>query len=378
MQPSQHIPAKINKLLLQFFRNYEYLDFSPKTNSVVITGDNGVGKTNILEAISLLAPGRGLRGSKLSEIDMHYAGNPWKLEAFIDGYRDFSHIITGRVGDIEASKRFLEIDKSNITNQGALSEIISVSWITPQMDQVFIMGASVRRKLLDKIVGVFDIDHHKRLSGYDYYLRERSNLLKTNHYDNDWMKVIEDNIAKTAVIIAASRVQTLEIIQDTIDTLKYKFSKARVSVEGLLEEKISKIPAIQIEEEFKEILRNNRQIDMLTKRTNAGIHKSDLLVYSQEKNIKAETCSTGEQKFLLISIFLAEVFAQIRWKNRVPIILLDDILSHLDEENRRLLCDIVVDVGAQSFITGTDRNMFQFMKNNIEFINIENNKLIAI
>jgi DNA replication and repair protein RecF len=377
MHSENIVKSKINRLTLHNFRNYRHLDFIPQSNHIIITGSNGVGKTNILEAISLLAPGRGLLNNKLEDMDTHGAQPPWKIEALIEGHGGSNYIATGRVKNDESSRRFIEIDEANFPKQAALSKIVNISWVVPQMDQIFITGASVRRKLLDRIVSNFEFEYSKQLTIYEYYLKERSNLLKNVKYDSDWMKVIEHNMAQAAVIIATARIQIVEMLQQVMDELEYDFPKALLSIEGLLEEKIHKMPALQIEKEFAETLLKNRAIDSFTKRTNAGIHRSDLLVCNKEKGIKAKTCSTGEQKSLLISLFLTEIFAQIQWRNQMPIILLDDIVAHLDEERRRLLSDIILNIGAQVWITGTDQNMFRFIKNNTEFVTIKDNKLTA-
>lgn len=368
---------KIKNLELNFFRNYKHLNFPSENNNIIITGNNGSGKTNILEAVSLLIPGRGLRSSKIEHMDTHHEHVPWFIDAAITCGSEVNYVKTGRTYDTQNSRRFVEINSDSQSKNSELSSLMSVNWVVPQMNHIFITGTSVRRKLLDKIVSNFEPEHSKHLLSYEYNLKERNNLLKQQKYDSDWMSVIENSIAQTAVTIATSRVKTLQIIQESMDKLEYDFPKAILSIDGDIEKQIYDRSSLDIENDFKVLLKKNRQLDFLTKRTNAGIHRSDLLVYDQTKAIKAENCSTGEQKLLLISIFLAEIFAQIDWKNKVPVLLLDDIAAHLDEKNRMLLCEIISSIGAQAWITGTDSEMFDFMKGKAAFVKIINNELVA-
>ncbi len=367
--------TKIKNLALSYFRNYEEQNFAPQSDIIVIAGANGIGKTNILEAISLLVPGRGFLNSKLEDISKHNSNCPWIIEAAITNDTYTQYIRTGYIKTSEISRRFIEIDGANISKQHELTKAVSVSWLIPQMDQIFITGATARRKLLDRIVSNFNSVYSEQLTVYEHYLKERANLLKNEKYDNDWIKIIEQKMAESAVIIAISRTQIVEMLQQTIDSFTYDFPKATLKMEGWLEEQVHKVPALQLEEDFKNTLKKNRTIDFLTKRTNAGIHRSDLLVYSKQKCIKAEKCSTGEQKSLLLSLFLAEVFTQIQWKRQMPIILLDDIAAHLDDEKQRLLSDVISDIGAQTWITGTDDKIFRVYKKDAEFITVKDNKV---
>jgi DNA replication and repair protein RecF len=385
--PNSKSIAKILKLNLSYFRNYINLNLQPdvQSNIIVITGPNGSGKTNILEAISLLSPGRGIRGCKLFDMqcNLNNSTNYWYLDSQIDGFYGPMRVETwldkheNIVNDENKSKRCIKINDNNVKNQAELTKLLSISWITPQMDQVFISSSSIRRKFLDRIVLNFEVNHAKHLMAYEHSMKERARLLKNKNYDMAWLSALENNMAQMAILIATSRVQITEYIQEVMLEINHPFPKARISVLGDIELKVHKVPAVQLEDEYKDVLRKNRNIDAATGRTNAGIHKSDLVVYYITKNLPADKCSTGEQKSLLLSIFLAEIFAQIKWRGQTPILLLDEVLAHLDEERRDILCQIIKDIKAQTWITGTDNDIFVPIKDESQFFGIKNSQLIS-
>ncbi len=377
------IVTKVKTLKLSSFRNYLALDLKPQSqhNIIVITGKNGSGKTNILEAISLLSPGKGIRGCKLSDISNDSKNSCWHIEADIDGFYGHEQIETWldpQALEDGRSKRHVKINDQNIKTQAELTKLLTISWITPQMDQLFISGASTRRKFLDRIVQNFEPSHAKHIMAYEHAMRERARLLKDKNYDINWISVLENNMAEVAIPISASRVQTVEYIEEIMGEIDHPFPKARMIVDGDIESKMHKVPAVQLEDEFRRSLQKNRGLDSATGRTNVGIHKSDLLVYYKDKNLQADKCSTGEQKSLLLSIFLAEVFAQIKWRGQTPILLLDEVLAHLDENRRDILCQIIKDTKAQTWITGTESEIFVPIKNDSQFFKIDDSKLISV
>ena len=376
--------AKVKKLKLSRFRNYLTLDLksSLQHNIIVITGKNGSGKTNILEAISLLSPGKGIRGCKLSDISNEgVVSSCWHIESEIASFYGHERIETWldpQSSEDGRSKRYVKVNDQNIKTQAELTKLLTISWIIPQMDQLFISGASTRRKFLDRIVQNFEPSHTKHLMTYEHSMKERARLLKDKNYDINWISALENNMAEIAIPIAASRVQAVEYIEEIMDEINHPFPKARMVVSGEIESKVHKVPAVQLGGEFREILQKNRGLDAATGRTNVGVHKSDLLVYYKDKNLQADKCSTGEQKSLLLSIFLAEVFAQIKWRAQTPILLLDEVLAHLDENRRDTLCQIIKDTKAQAWITGTESETFVPIKNESQFFKIENSQLISV
>ncbi|MFN7037967.1 MAG: DNA replication/repair protein RecF [Alphaproteobacteria bacterium] len=366
----------VNQLYLENFRNYKNLSLYLPSKPIVITGHNGTGKTNILESISLLSPGRGFRNVKLGEIDRKLPGESpmaWKVSALANTIYGPTEIVTFNESNYTniRGKRIVKINNQSTKNQGELAEIFSVIWLTPQMDPIFLSSRSNRRKFLDRLVYNFDIAHASRVVKYENLLRERSKLLKENKYDSVWMSTIEHNIAEVAVAIACARVQTIDYLQNAINNTVSPFPKAKIFIKGDLELQVNNSPAIQLEKEFKDKLLSLRSLDFYSNRTNAGIHLSDLLVYHSEKNLEAHLCSTGEQKAMLLTIILAEARCRIKRHSSVPVLLLDEVIAHLDENKREALFSDLLELKAQVFITGTDAEDFNFLKNKAEFIETE-------
>lgn len=353
------------------------MSFKPESKFTIITGNNGIGKTNMLEALSLFCPGRGLRNTKLEEmLNLNFSStNPWKISGTVYGLDGESIVSTQFSSSSQEKKRRITINDIEIKKQHELARACSISWVVPQMDGVFIQGSSSRRKLLDKLCSNFNETYSDILNKYEYFIKERLSILKQDNPDNDWLNVIERKISELAVIIASIRIETCSTIQNILDKLDYNLPKIRISVQGDLEKQIFSTPSLQLEQDFCNILNKNREIDSFSKRTNVGVHKSDLLVFNAFKNINAEMCSTGEQKLLLLAIFLAEVLAFIEVKGIIPILLLDDIMSYLDKERRYMLYEIMRDLGAQVWMTGTDEEHFSFITSS-QIVKIENNKLI--
>ncbi|MBP9792262.1 MAG: DNA replication/repair protein RecF [Rickettsiales bacterium] len=369
--------SSIQNFSCSFFRNYEHVSFKPESKFIIITGNNGIGKTNILEALSLFSPGRGLRNTKLEEmLNLNFSPlHPWKISGTIHGIDGESIMTTQFLPEIQEKKRHISINEIEIKKQQDLYNICSISWVIPQMDGVFIQGSSSRRKFLDKLCSNFNNTYADTLNKYEYFIKERLALLKQDKPDQDWLTVVERKASELAVIIAAIRVETCSIIQNILEKLDYNLPKIRISVEGNLEKQIFSTPSLQLEQDFCNILKKNRDFDALSKRTNVGIHRSDLLVFNISKNINADMCSTGEQKLLLLAIFLAEVLAFIEVKGIIPILLLDDIMSYLDRERRYMLYEIIRDIGAQVWMTGTDEEHFDLITSG-QIVKIQNNKIV--
>jgi DNA replication and repair protein RecF len=359
---------------LHNFRNYPKFNCQFQAKPIIITGANGIGKTNILEAISFLSPGRGLRNAKLDEIGHKnqdiYA--PWSIKTVINSKYGLLEIVTNYItqaGD-NVAKRQIKINNQPSKSHAELAKIFSVIWLTPQMDPIFISGSSNRRRFIDRLVYNFDAEHATRVTCYENVMRQRAKLLKKNLRDVLWLKSLEQTMAETAVAIAAARVQTVEYLQAMINMDSGPFPKAIITMQGELEQKVATVPSVLIEEQFRIRLEQLRETDFFTGRTNAGIHRSDLLVYHCAKNIEAAKCSTGEQKALLLSILLAEAKARIKWKSSVPVLLLDEVVAHLDAERREALFGEILAINAQCWITGTDKAVFSSLKNYAQFVEL--------
>ncbi len=363
----------ISKLQLQCFRNYRSLSIELNANPVVLSGNNGSGKTNILEAISLLSPGKGFRKIKLSDADMISEGRglfPWSLSAIINKGIEESLVGTGRLS-LGDSKRITKIDRDVVKNQSELTSIFSVMWLTPQMDGLFMGSSSDRRKFLDRLVYNFDPEHASRIFSYEYTMRERAKILQQNN-DAAWLSVLENKMAERAVSIAAARLDTIEHIQAVINEFKTAFPKAIIGVEGHVEEIMRNNSALQAEEMLRKQLFETRAYDAKSGRTNVGTHRSDFVVFHAEKNMHASSCSTGEQKALLLSIILAEARAKSIWKGGVPVLLLDEVVAHLDEVRRISLFEEIFSMQSQVWMTGTDIELFKEIRGKAQFFSVNN------
>ncbi len=395
----------ISKLSLSNFRNYDDLSLEINDKPVVITGPNGSGKTNILEAISFLSPGRGLRGVKLDEVDRKvgigdwgsgieeragYEGagdkaypnpksripnsSPWAISAKITSANDTVQIGTGRDVSSNANKRIVKIDGELIRSQAELANAFSVMWLTPQMDGLFLAPSSERRKFLDRLVYNFNPEHASLVYSYEYVVRERAKLLQENG-DASWISVLETKMAEKAVAIAVARVDAINIIQDAVYIAPTAFPKAGLKVDGYVESLIGTAPALEIEELLKKKIRDCRSEDARAGRTNIGTHRSDFCVTHIQKNMPAQFCSTGEQKALLLTIIIAEARAKAMWKNNIPVLLLDEVVAHLDINRRNALFEEFLAMGAQVWMTGTDSILFAELQGKAQFLEIYGGKV---
>lgn len=378
----------ISRLTLSNFRNYNNLLLELNSSPVVITGANGSGKTNILEAISFFSPGRGLRSIRLDEADMinknQESGSkkevgsentilldsklPWTISARIK-CRDEIQIGTGRDGTVQSNKRIVKIDGNLIRSQADLANAFSVMWLTPQMDGLFLAAASERRKFLDRLVYNFNPEHASLVYSYEYSMRERARLLQENG-DPSWISVLEAKMAEKSVAIAIARVDAMHIIQDAIYQAPTAFPKAALQIDGFVENIIGSAPALEVEEWIKQKLYASRGEDFRTGRTNIGTHRSDFLVTHLQKNMPAHLCSTGEQKALLLAVILAEARAKAAWKNNVPVLLLDEVVAHLDISRRLALFEEFLAMGAQVWMTGTDVLLFEELRGRAQFLKV--------
>ncbi len=373
-------PHAITSLTLENFRNYRALSLSLSAAPVVLRGRNGAGKTNILEAISLLSPGRGLRGAKLREMDCLAASlqltalsknetiagapsitAPWVVAAKIATGDETTHIGTGRDGESTAEKRIIKINGEKVRSHAALASHVCVQWLTPSMDQVFIEGGTARRKLLDRIVYGFVPEHAARVLAYESAMRERNKLLADRVLaDPYWLSVLEQQMAEHAVAITLARQEVMgrldhELVEDIAG-----FPRAVMSVEGLMEGWLDEgESALDVEGRFAERLTQSRNLDAARRRASIGPQRSNFIVIHKGKNMPAEQCSTGEQKALLLSIMLSAARARAAWCGVAPILLLDEVIAHLDVDKRASLFDLIRHSQIQAWMTGTDAADFK-------------------
>jgi len=394
---AREVPARgpfVRRLGLTWFRNYESLRLELGRGPVVLTGANGSGKTNLLEAISFLAPGRGLRRARLSEVDTIVpgantetdaetdttteAGTPprlWAVSADIEGALGAARLGTGRdaaAAEAGSEKRAVRIDGEPAKSQTALADHLAVSWLTPQMDRLFIEGASQRRRFLDRLVYAFDPQHAGRMNSYTHALRERGRLLRQGRTDAAWHAALEDQIALTGVVVAAARNALLERLAPVSGTGFGPFPGALLAIDGEVETWLAEAPAVDVEDRFRAALAEGRTLSSGEPAPVPGPHRSDLRVTHSAKSMPAERCSTGEQKALLIAIVLAHARVRAGESGAAPLLLLDEVAAHLDAERRAALYDLLDTLGSQAWLTGTDDTLFAPLKQHAQMFTVSN------
>mgnify|MGYP001357010409 FL=1 len=354
----------ITRLTLTDFRNYAGLRIDTHAQLVALTGANGAGKTNILEAISLLSPGRGLRGATFEELVRQGGPQGWAIAAEIEtahGPVSLGTAWSGQPDAGEGGSRQGGIDGEAQKGSGALGEYMRLLWLTPAQDRLFAGPASDRRRFLDRLVTAFDPEHAARITVFEKVMRERNLLLEETRPDPAWLTSLEAHMAEAAVAISAARLVGLEALQTHIGEarLTSTFPWAEIAIEGEIEALVAAKPAVQVEDEYRKILRDSRGLDRAAGRTLRGPHRSDLDVVHGPKGMAAGQCSTGEQKALLIGLVLAQARAVKAGAGVAPILLLDEVAAHLDRARRKSLLEALAALGSQSWMTGTDAQLFE-------------------
>jgi DNA replication and repair protein RecF len=371
------VPLLLNKLNLTHFRCYEALRLDTSgARMIVLTGLNGAGKTNILEAVSLLVPGKGLRGADLLEIKNRQAGaeDLWAVAAELET----SSGLQLRVGtglDRDFKRRVVRIQGKEAKAHAELSQFISCVWLTPQMDRLFIEGASSRRKFFDRLVYAFEPEHAASLNRYDKTLRERMKLLQDNpSADPRWLDALEARLSADAVSIAASRLNLVSRLSHYAAKLAERqslFPSPYIGLSGWAEGEIQRMPALAVEDAMKEKFRASRALDSHSGKSHEGIHRSDFLVRYAAKDMPAAQCSTGEQKGMLVAIVLAHALMMQGERGFVPLLLLDEVAAHLDDARREELFACLAALDAQVFLTGTDASIFQSLRGKARFFAVD-------
>ncbi|WP_117192927.1 DNA replication/repair protein RecF [Rhizobium terrae] len=361
----------LSRLKLTDFRNYVEAALSLDGRHVVLTGENGAGKTNLLEAVSFLSPGRGLRRAVLSDVTRVGASGGFTIFADLDGMEGEVAVGTGiEPGDGETVSRRLRLNGTPAKSTEELSDHLSVLWLTPAMDGLFTGPSADRRRFLDRLVLSLDHAHGRRASDFERAMRSRNRLLSEGRFDPAWLSAIEAQMAGLGIAMAAARHEMLGLLRTlSAGSGETPFPTPVLALEGFMEGAMDR-PAADLEDEYLEMLRVGRGRDAAAGRTLDGPHRSDLLVRHREKDMEAERCSTGEQKALLIGLVLAHARLTADMTGYAPILLLDEIAAHLDEGRRAALFDLVHGLGGQSFMTGTDRHMFSALAERAQFFTV--------
>ncbi len=335
----------LKSLLLNHFRSYKKQHFTFSPGGTIFTGSNGSGKTNILEAISLFSPGRGLRRSKNYEISRKPEKYGWKIKGIFERVKQMFEI---EIVFNERGEKIIFLDGKKI-KQSQMNELFKILWVTPQMDRLWSSGASDRRNFIDRISYGFFSNHAKALSSYEKLLRERGELLRNGTLESTWMDTLEMQMVIFGIEIFRNRSETIKILNACKSNQK-SFPSPRLEIIG--EEFCEK-------DSYLKKLRDSRRFDSFSGRASIGPNKSDLNLVYVDKGIDAKHCSTGEQKALLVSVILA-ISSEITKKSGVPpILLLDEIGAHLDSERRNELMLQLFELKVQFFITATEPGYFR-------------------
>jgi DNA replication and repair protein RecF len=395
----------VSRINLSDFRCYTGLRLDLDGRPVVLTGPNGAGKTNLLEAVSLLAPGGGLRRAKLGEMarktpvapnasdgvdgpggsqagshdasesaDGDTGPRAWAVAATLqtpDGERQIGTGLDPAALAQGREKRAVRIDGTAQRGQVALGRVCAAVWLTPQMDRLFLDGPGARRRFLDRLVYGLDPDHSSRVAAYEHSLRSRAKLLKEGKADDRWLNAIEDSMVRHGIAVAVARAELLARLVRAGTMAIGPFPAARLALAGDLENWLEQYPAVEVEDRMRAALRDGRARDGQYGGAAVGPQRSDLLVWHDAKNQPADQCSTGEQKALLLSIVMANTRLQSRARGAGPLLLLDEVVAHLDAERRGHLFDEIVALGVQAWMTGTDRALFDGLDGRAQFFRVE-------
>lgn len=359
----------LSRLTLSHFRNHQSLDVKLTPEPTVLYGVNGAGKTNILEAISFFTPGRGLRSAKLGMLSQFEQQNPWAASITLDGN---VHLASSLIAD----KRINRIHGEPVRSTAAFSEWLSVHWLTPDQDRLFIDSSKVRRRFLDRMVYSYDPLHSDRLTDYETAVKERLTLLYKTR-DDRWLCALEAKMAELAVAIAFARNDLLERLEFSAQNLCPLFPKFKCMHLGDIETQLTEKKAIEWEDWFKEQWQQTRSKDKDAHMTHIGVHRSDFGVIHPQKGL-GENCSTGEQKILLMGVIFAFLKNRLEWDDKLIVMLFDECVSHFDFHHRvvlfeqiRLLHEAKTNKGSfHAFMTGTDKDLFSPLNGHAAFYHV--------
>jgi DNA replication and repair protein RecF len=355
--------ARIFKLKLSNFRSYRQAALDLEGRAALFLGANGAGKTNLLEAVSFLTPGRGLRRATLEDVAAVEGDGSWAVACEIDGAAGEAALGTGIDAPHEdaAPTRRSRIDREPVGSAAAFAEHLRVVWLTPEMDGLFLGPASERRRFLDRLVLAIDAEHGARVSALDRALRSRNRLLEEQNFDALWMDAIEHEVAELGVAVAAARAETVKRLAGEIAANRDDaavFPTAQIALDGEIERALENESATEVEERYRAKLRDVRPRDRAAGRTLEGPHRSDLIVLHAEKAIEAARASTGERKALLVGLILSHARLVASMHGFAPVVLLDDVAAFLDAERRAALFAAVRKLGAQVLVSGVDESAF--------------------
>jgi DNA replication and repair protein RecF len=373
------MPANVRRLTLSNFRNYRVATLEAGSRPIVLYGPNGAGKTNLLEAISFLAPGRGLRRAMLEEVACNEGDGSWAVSAEVEGALGLATLGTGierKAEDGATAQRKYRVDREPVGTAGAFSDHVRIIWMVPAMDSLFTGAPSERRRFLDRLSTAIDSEHSSRVNAFERALRSRNRLLEDPRPDAHWLDAVEHETAELAVAVASLRAETVGRLSAALSArTRSAFPPTDIALNGWMDNLLPAEPAVVVEERYREKLRENRGRDAAAGRTLDGPHLTDLAVIYAQKGIAAADASTGEQKALLIGLVLAHARLIAEMTGSAPILLLDEVVAHLDPSRRSALHGELAQLGAQVWMTGADPALFAEIKSQATLVEVQSGHL---
>jgi DNA replication and repair protein RecF len=347
----------VRRIILRDFRSYATLDLALAGSLIALVGENGAGKTNLLEALSLFAPGRGLRRAQLGECARDGGAGGFAVSIEVEDDGEPRQLGTGMEPSPEAAQRVNRIDRVSVASARAFADHLRIVWLTPAMDRLFTDSAGERRRFLDRLVLAVDPNHGARVTQFERALRGRNRLLEEGQRHSHWLDAIEREAAELAVAVAAARSECVSRLKATIALERddsSPFPWADLALEGQVEQWIVEMPALAAEERYRGALSEGRGRDAAAGRTLIGPHVGDLLARHGPKDVPAAQASTGEQKALLVGLVLAHARLVADMSAIAPLALLDEVAAHFDPRRRTALFEALERIGGQVFLTGAD------------------------
>jgi DNA replication and repair protein RecF len=369
--------AVLRHLSLTDFRSYDRAEITLDGGPVVLFGANGAGKTNLLEAVSYLAPGKGLRGASAAEVGRRSpsetSGRPWAVSASIHGEDGALQVGTGTEG---GSRRVVRIEGAPAP-PARLSEVVRLVWLTPQQDRLFMEGGTERRRFVDRLTFAAEPAHAGAAAAYEKALRERMRLLTDGPRDPAWLDALEARLGEAGAAVILARTRTVQALQAEIETRAERpFPLADIRLSGEFGAAGPGASWDELAAGVAQAMRRSRERDAIAGRALAGPHRSDLLVVHRLKNRPAAESSTGEQKALILNIVLAQAARLARDGSAPnPVILLDEVAAHLDAGRRAALFEEILALELQAFLTGTDRSLFEGLSGRAQFTHVDSGRL---
>ena len=372
----------VERLTLTNFRNYAHVALQVGPEPQVLIGANGAGKTNLLEAVSLLAPGQGMRRAAYPDLARGTGDGGWAVAAHAHTHMGPIDIGTGLLAENASSDRAGRVVRINgeTAGAGALADYVEVVWVTPAMDGLFMGSGSERRRFLDRLILCFDPGYRTIAGRFERAMQHATACSPTACAMARASRVSRCSWRKPGVAVAAARAEAVAALatimaERTARDPHSPFPAAGLALEGALEADLERLPAVEVEDTYAQRLREGRERDRAAGRTLDGPHRSDLLVAHAPKAMPARLCSTGEQKALLIGLILAHAELVARRRDGAPILLLDEITAHLDAERRGALFEEILRLKAQAWMTGTDAQAFSWLAGKARFWRVDDGRL---